>query len=208
MKRFFSVNLDIFLRTVCLIAVFSFFPIAGSKYGDNVLAINTLLMQFFTLFSYIMDGFAYAGEALTGRFIGAGDPDSLRRSIRDNFRLGIILTAVFTLVYAFAGDGLLYLLTDKQDIIRLSAEYYLWVLPIPLAGFSAFLWDGIFIGATASRAMLYAITAATILFFITYFTLNDLMANNALWLSLIIFLSARGIGQTILAKKAVFDRVG
>ena len=139
MKRFFSVNLDIFLRTVCLIAVFSFFPIAGSKYGDNVLAINTLLMQFFTLFSYIMDGFAYAGEALTGRFIGAGDPDSLRRSIRDNFRLGIILTAVFTLVYAFAGDGLLYLLTDKQDIIRLSAEYYLWVLPIPLAGFSAFL---------------------------------------------------------------------
>ena len=207
MKRFFSVNLDIFLRTVCLIAVFSFFPIAGSKYGDNVLAINTLLMQFFTLFSYIMDGFAYAGEALTGRFIGAGDPDSLRRSIRDNFRLGIMLTAVFTLVYAFAGDGLLYLLTDKQDIIRLSAEYYLWVLPIPLAGFSAFLWDGIFIGATASRAMLYAITAATILFFITYFSLNDLMANNALWLSLIIFLSARGIGQTILAKKAVFDKV-
>ena len=86
-------------------------------------------------------------------------------------------------------------------------QYYLWVLPIPLAGFSAFLWDGIFIGATASRAMLYAITAATILFFITYFSLNDLMANNALWLSLIIFLSARGIGQTILAKKAVFDRV-
>ncbi len=203
MKRFFRVNFDIFLRTICLIAVFSFFPIAGSRFGDDTLAINTLLMQFFTLFSYIMDGFAYAGEALTGRFIGAADRVSLRRSIRVNFMLGIGLTLIFTLIYSFGGEYLLRILTDKQRIIDLSAQYYLWVLLVPIAGFSAFLWDGIFIGATASRAMLYAIAVATALFFVIYISFVSILGNNALWLALIVFLAARGLGQTLLAKRSV-----
>lgn len=203
MKRFFRVNFDIFLRTICLIAVFSFFPITGSRFGDDTLAINTLLMQFFTLFSYIMDGFAYAGEALTGRFIGAADRVSLRRSIRVNFMLGIGLTLIFTLIYSFGGEYLLRILTDKQRIIDLSAQYYLWVLLVPIAGFSAFLWDGIFIGATASRAMLYAIAVATALFFVIYISFVSILGNNALWLALIVFLAARGLGQTLLAKRSV-----
>lgn len=203
MKRFFRVNFDIFLRTICLIAVFSFFPIAGSRFGDDTLAINTLLMQFFTLFSYIMDGFAYAGEALTGRFIGAADRVSLRRSIRVNFMLGIGLTLIFTLIYSFGGEYLLRILTDKQRIIDLSAQYYLWVLLVPIAGFSAFLWDGIFIGATASRAMLYAIAVATALFFVIYISFVSILGNNALWLALIVFLATRGLGQTLLAKRSV-----
>ncbi len=203
MKRFFRVNFDIFLRTICLIAVFSFFPIAGSRFGDDTLAVNTLLMQFFTLFSYIMDGFAYAGEALTGRFIGAADRVSLRRSIRVNFMLGIGLTLIFTLIYSFGGEYLLRILTDKQRIIDLSAQYYLWVLLVPIAGFSAFLWDGIFIGATASRAMLYAIAVATALFFVIYISFVSILGNNALWLALIVFLAARGLGQTLLAKRSV-----
>lgn len=203
MKRFFRVNFDIFLRTICLIAVFSFFPIAGSRFGDDTLAVNTLLMQFFTLFSYIMDGFAYAGEALTGRFIGAADRVSLRRSIRVNFMLGIGLTLIFTLIYSFGGEYLLRILTDKQRIIDLSAQYYLWVLLVPIAGFSAFLWDGIFIGATASRAMLYAIAVATALFFVIYISFVSILGNNALWLALIVFLATRGLGQTLLAKRSV-----
>lgn len=203
MRQFFRVNFDIFLRTICLIAVFSFFPIAGSYFGDDTLAVNTLLMQFFTLISYIMDGFAYAGEALTGRFIGAADRVSLRRSIRVNFMLGIGLTLIFTLIYAFGGEYLLFLLTDKQRIIDLSAQYYLWVLLVPIAGFSAFLWDGIFIGATASRAMLYAIAVATALFFVIYISFVSILGNNALWLALIVFLAARGLGQTLLAKRSI-----
>ena len=71
MRRFFAVNRDIFLRTLCLIGVTTFFTSTGARQGDVILAVNTLLMQLFTLFSYIMDGFAYAGEALTGRYVGA-----------------------------------------------------------------------------------------------------------------------------------------
>ena len=206
MKRFFSVNADIFLRTICLVAVFSFFPIAGSIFGDDILALNTLLMQFFTIFSYIMDGFAYAGEALSGRFIGERSPIKLRKSIRGIFLWGVILTAVFTLVYATFGHSLLGVFTDKADIILLAKKYYFWVLLIPISGFSAFLFDGIFIGATSSRHMLYAIAVATLVFFATYYSLSTYLGNNSLWLSLLLFLLLRGLLQWAMLKRGVYAK--
>lgn len=85
MKRFFVVNRDIFFRTFCLIAVTTFFTSTGARQGDVILAVNTLLMQLFTLFSYIMDGFAYAAEALAGRYIGACNLRQLRHAVRNLF---------------------------------------------------------------------------------------------------------------------------
>jgi MATE family multidrug resistance protein len=207
MTTFFKVNSDIFFRSICLTTVLAFFPIAGSKISEDTLAINTLLMQFFTIFSYIMDGFAYAGEALTGRFIGAKDNHSLKRCIKLLFVWGIILSLLFVVIYATLGQNLLSFLTDKQEIVVLAKEFYWWVLPVPLVGFAAFLWDGIFVGATASRAMLTTILIATILFFAIYLSLNNIMGNNALWLALIMFLLLRGLAQTFFAKKAIFGRI-
>ena len=103
MKRFFQANRDIFFRTLCLIAVTVFFTSTGAAYGDVVLAVNALLMQLFTLFSYFMDGFAYAGEALTGKYIGAKDDQSLRLTIRHLFKWGIALSLLFTLLYGAGG---------------------------------------------------------------------------------------------------------
>ena len=153
-RRFFSVNSDIFFRTLCLVAVTTFFTSTGARQGDVILAVNTLLMQLFTLFSYIMDGFAYAGEALAGRFIGAKNDVGLRRCIRLLFLWGIGLSLSFTILYAFLGRDFLGLLTNDTSVIEASGDYFYWVLAIPLCGFSAFLWDGIFIGATATRQML------------------------------------------------------
>ena len=138
MKRFFQVNRDIFFRTLCLIAVTVFFTSTGAAYGDVVLAVNALLMQLFTLFSYFMDGFAYAGEALTGKYIGAKDNQSLRLTIRHLFKWGIALSLLFTLLYGAGGKSFLGLLTNDTSVILASEEYIYWVLAIPLAGFSAF----------------------------------------------------------------------
>ena len=107
MKRLFQVNRDIFLRTLCLVVVTVFFTSTGAAFGDVVLAVNTLLMQLFTLFSYIMDGFAYAGEALTGKNIGAGNRQELRRTIRHLFGWGIALSLAFTLLYGIGGKEFL-----------------------------------------------------------------------------------------------------
>lgn len=195
MKRFFQVNRDIFFRTLCLIAITVFFTSTGAAYGDVVLAVNALLMQLFTLFSYFMDGFAYAGEALTGKYIGAKDNQSLRLTIRYLFKWGIALSLLFTLLYGAGGKSFLGLLTNDTSVISASEEYIYWVLAIPLAGFSAFLLDGICIGATATHLMLRSMLVASASFFLLYYGLHDTLGNHALWMAFIVYLSLRGVVQ-------------
>lgn len=198
MRRFFAVNSDIFFRTLCLVAVTTFFTSTGARQGDVILAVNTLLMQLFTLFSYIMDGFAYAGEALAGRFIGARNDTSLRKCIRLLFLWGIGLSSIFTILYAVGGEGFLRLLTNDASVIEAAGNYFYWVLAIPLCGFSAFLWDGIFIGATATRQMLYSMLVASCTFFIIYYSFYHTMGNHALWMAFLWYLSLRGVMQWVL----------
>lgn len=198
MQRFFRVNRDIFLRTLCLVAVTVFFTSTGAAFGDVVLAVNTLLMQLFTLFSYIMDGFAYAGEALTGKYLGAGNPKELKRTIRHLFGWGIGMSAAFTLLYGIGGQGFLGLLTNDATVISASGDYFLWVLAIPVAGFSAFLLDGICIGTTSTNIMLKAMVVAAGSFFLIYYGLHESLQNHALWMGFITYLALRGVVQAVL----------
>ena len=200
-RRFFQVNRDIFFRTLCLVAVTMYFTSAGAAQGEVILAVNTLLMHFFTFFSYIMDGFAYAGEALVGKHLGANDRPALRQMVHQLFVWGIVLSLVFTLVYGIGGKVFLGLITNEQSVITASSAYFYWVLAIPLAGFAAFLYDGIFIGATATRWMLYAMSIATIAFFLIYYGFREAMGNHALWLAFITYLALRGIVQGFLGRK-------
>ena len=200
-RRFFQVNRDIFFRTLCLVAVTMYFTSAGAAQGEVILAVNTLLMHFFTFFSYIMDGFAYAGEALVGKHLGANDRPALRQMVHQLFVWGIVLSLVFTLVYGIGGKVFLGLITNEQSVITASSAYFYWVLAIPLAGFAAFLYDGIFIGATATRWMLYAMSIATTAFFLIYYGFREAMGNHALWLAFITYLALRGIVQGFLGRK-------
>ena len=200
MKRFFGVNRDIFLRTLCLVAVTLFFTSAGAEQGEIILAVNTLLMQLFTLFSYVMDGFAYAGEALSGKYIGARDAIAFRNTVRRLFVWGAGMVILFTAAYALGGNGFLSLLTDEPEVIAASSEYFFWALAIPLTGVTAFVWDGVFIGATATRGMLVAMAVAALCFFGCYFGLRDAWGNHALWLAFLLYLAMRGAVQTGLAR--------
>lgn len=199
--RFFNVNRDIFFRTLCIVSVTVFFTSTGAAYGDIVLAVNTLLMQLFTLFSYIMDGFAYAGEALSGKHIGSGNHTEFHRTVQCLFGWGTALAAGFTLLYVIGGEGFLGLLTNETEVVKASEEYFLWAIAIPVAGFSAFLIDGICIGATATRIMLYAVFIATVCFFIIYYSLCTVLGNHALWLAFVVYLAMRGIAQALLGRK-------
>ena len=202
-RRFFQVNRDIFFRTLCLVAVTMYFTSAGAAQGDVVLAVNTLLMHFFTFFSYIMDGFAYSGEALAGKYIGANDRPALQQMIRHLFVWGIALALASTLIYGIGGKEFLSLITNEQNVIAASSTYFYWVLAIPLAGFAAFLYDGIFIGATATGLMLRAMFVASVAFFGIYFGCRGLIGNHALWLAFITYLALRGIMQGFLGRKII-----
>ena len=215
MLRFFKVNGDIFLRTVCLAAVFTFITAASGRISDQVLAVDALLLQFFTLFSYIMDGFAYAGESLVGRYIGARDPKSLRLSIRLILLWGVILTVVFTALYALFGDWFLRIFSDATEIIASAQPYMFWTLIVPICGFAAFLFDGIFVGATASRAMRNTMFLATASFFAVYFglkamfveSLSEQLWNNILWTAFMVYLTMRGVLQALLLKRSVYSQI-
>ncbi len=199
MRSFFILNRDIFFRTLCLVAVTTYFTSRGAEQGDVILAVNTLLMQLFTLYSYIMDGFAYAGEALTGRYVGAHNRTDLERMIRALFAWGIGLALTFTLLYGIGGSSFLGLLTNEREVLNASSDYFYWVLAIPLA--AACLWDGIYIGATASRQMLYSMLVASASFFLLQGLLQQQMGNHALWMAFIVYLFLRGLVQTGLARK-------
>lgn len=201
MRRFFAVNRDIFLRTLCLIGVTTFFTSTGARQGDVILAVNTLLMQLFTLFSYIMDGFAYAGEALSGRYVGACNLVQLKRAVKALFGWGIGLSLVFTLLYGIGGENFLGLLTNDTIVIETAGHYFYWVLAIPLAGFAAFLWDGILIGATATRFMLWAMLVASGSFFVIYYCFSGATNNHMLWLAFLVYLALRGVMQTLWSRK-------
>lgn len=199
--RFFQVNRDIFLRTLCLVAVTLFFTSAGAAQGEIVLAVNTLLMQLFTLYSYIMDGFANAGEALSGRYLGARNKASFTDSIHRLFLWGSGMALLFTTLYAIGGESFLHLLTDDRNVTATANTYFYWALAIPICGMAAFIWDGIYIGATATRGMLISMAVAVIIFFLLYYGLVASLGNHALWLAFICYLGVRGAVQTLLASK-------
>ena len=201
LSRFFTVNRDIFLRTLFMVAVNFYFLSAGASQGAVVLAVNTLLMQLFTLFSYVMDGFAYAGEALCGRLYGAGNSEGFARMVRRLFMWGLGLSVVYTLVYALGGRPFLMLLTDNASVIDASASYVPWAVFIPLCGMAAFIWDGVFIGITATRGMLVSSAIASVVFFVVYLVLRPMLHNHALWIAFLTYLAMRGVVQTYLYNK-------
>ena len=193
-SRFFNVNRDIFLRTLCLVAVNLFFTSAGARSGAVILSVNTLLMQLYLFFSYFMDGFAYAGEALCGRTYGAKNRVAFRETLRRLWMWTIIVTATYTLLYIGCGSWIVSLLTDEPEVLAASRDYLWWVWLIPAAGAAAFIWDGVFIGMTATRGMLVSSFLSTVIFFVVY---HLSQTNHGLWLAMIIYLVMRGVFQTI-----------
>ncbi len=200
--HFFAVNRDIFLRTLFLVSVNLFFTSAGSRQGALTLSANTLLLTLFTITSFAMDGLAYAAEALGGRCCGAHDRAGFSLLVRRLFLWGGLSAVLFTLVYILGGGTLLRLLTSDAPVVAEALRYLPWAAVIPLAGVSAFLLDGLFIGLTATRAMLWSSVLSALLFYAVYLVFTPLMANHALWLALIVYLAMRGLVQAVMLRRS------
>ena len=202
LKRFFLVNRDIFIRSFLLILTLSFFTAESARISNEVLAANTILLQFFFIYSYLIDGFAYAAEALVGKHIGSQNSVKLKQTIKDLFKWGLGISLVFTLLYFLSGKHILYLITNDAMVISDASPYLIWVVSIPLLTFAAFIWDGIFIGATESPSLRNAMIISTVLlFFPFYYLLGIDYGNHGLWLSLMLFMVSRGLFLTLFSSK-------
>ena len=147
-RDFFSLNRDLFLRSLGMIAVYIGFTVLSAKHGDLMLAVSTILMKFLMIFSYFTDGFAYAGEALTGRFIGEGSSEGVHATVRQTFAWGWGMAVLFMLAYGLGGTPLFHLMTSAPEVVEAGKQFLPWLLLMPLVGTPAFVWDGIYTGAT------------------------------------------------------------
>ena len=211
-SKFFSINRDIFLRTLCLVAVNLYFTSAGARQGAVILSVNTVMMQLYLFFSYFMDGFAYAGEALGGKAYGAKNTTAFHETLRRLWMWTLIVTTAYTLLYIIGGQWIVGLLTDEPQVIETSRDYLYWAWLIPAAGCVAFIWDGVFIGLTATRGMLVSSFLSALAFFaICHISLlfphSSLPENHFLWLAMVIYLAMRGILQTIWYRLRIFNRI-
>lgn len=201
LREFARMNSDLFLRTLCMISVQLFFTSFGARQGNDILAANAVLLQLFILFSYFLDGFAYAGEALGGYFVGANERDSYTLLKTMLFRWGWGIVAMATFCFAIGGSWVIGLLTDKSEVASLANYYLPYVCLVPVCGFAAFLYDGLFLGATATRYMLVTLIWAVAGFFGIILCLSAVAGNHALWVAFLAFLLIRSLCQMAYYRK-------
>jgi len=204
-SRFWTLNRDIFLRTVMLSITFASLYSFSATFGTLYLAITVIVLQFTNWMSYAVDGFAYASEALVGKYHGAKNEISARETINGSMICGFVLAAVFSFIYAIWTKEIAGFFTDDPDVISLLLEYKWWIVAFPVVGFASYIWDGVFVGMTASIAMRNTMAISFVLYLVSYFILQNYLGYHALMASLAIYLGIRGLAQSYLYYKKGFE---
>jgi MATE family multidrug resistance protein len=207
LKQFLSISGDIFIRTCCLVFSHAFFTAKSAALGDTLLAINTILLQFIYILSFAIDGLAFAAESLIGKYKGADDLQNLKQTARLIFLWAFLFAGVIMLIFVFFGEQLLYVFTDQMSLVERAKVYLIWVIVAPVINVAAYIWDGIFLGATASRALRNSVIVSTLLYLSAVYLLMP-FGNHGLWGALTVLLVARGVSLTVLAPKYLFKSGG
>ena len=219
MKQFFSVNRDLFIRSLCLMGVYLAFSAISARFGDLYLAMCSIMMKLMMIFSYFTDGFAFAGEAITGRFFGRRDKPAVSKTVEWTFIWSMGIGIFFIGIYAFTGIPMFRVMTSDNTVIEAAREFIPWLAVMPLVGCPAFTWDGIYTGATATKEMRDANIGCLIAFFLIWFAGMAIfkMTGGApvpsrtkvhlLFAAYYAHLIFRSLYQTFKYKGAVIDRV-
>lgn len=207
MKRFLNVNRDMFLRNIGMILVFSFFTNYSAGVSEEYLAVNEILLQLFYFMSYSVDGFAYAAESLVGRYIGEKSAEKVKVVVRKTLYYGLGFGALFTVLYLFFGDTCMRVFTDNQELIATARPYYKWLALVALCGALAFIWDGVYGGATASVELRNSMFLSVVSFFTVFYALHSFYPNHAVWIAMIVFMLARSVFQILFYQKRIVGRL-
>ena len=169
MRRFIAVNGDLFIRSLCLMVVYLAFTAISAKFGDVLLAMCSVMMKLMMIFSFFTDGFAFAGEALTGRFIGMERPELLREGVRHTFAWSLGIGMMFVAIYLLFGMGMFRMMTSDSSVVGSAQGFLPWLVLMPLVGSTAFTWDGIYTGATRTKPLRNSTIGCMIAFFLVWF---------------------------------------
>ena len=212
LKRMMSLNGNLFIRSLCFMVVYVGYTSLASRYGDAELAVSSILMKFFMFFSFFVDGFAYAGEALVGKEFGktqesGQSSEELGKIVRLLFNWSIGVGLFFTALYAVFGDTFIATMTSNSEVITAAKPYMGWLIAMPIVSALAFMWDGVFVGATAGVQIRNAMIWAALAFVIGYISTFSWLGVQALYIAYFAHLFARVTYLTIEWKKNYGENV-
>jgi MATE family multidrug resistance protein len=200
---FFSINANLFIRTMALIFTIAFVTAQGARMGGLILAANAILMQLQNLTAFGLDGVAHAAEALVGKAVGQQRRDVLERAVTLCLKWSLIFAAAFSAAYLLLGPQLIYVLTDLPDVRETTLRYLPWMVVSPLVSVWSFLYDGVYVGATRAREMRNIMVFSAFAVFIPAWFVLQPLGNDGLWLAFLLFLASRGIGMHIGYRRSV-----
>ena len=200
---FFSINANLFIRTMALIFTIAFVTAQGARMGGLILAANAILMQLQNLTAFGLDGVAHAAEALVGKAVGQQRRDVLERAVTLCLKWSLIFAAAFSAAYLLLGPQLIYVLTDLPDVRETTLRYLPWMIVSPLVSVWSFLYDGVYVGATRAREMRNIMVFSAFAVFIPAWFVLQPLGNDGLWLAFLLFLASRGIGMHIGYRRSV-----
>ncbi len=199
---FFSINANLFVRTMALLGTFAFITAQGARLGPAILAANAVLMNFQHLTSFGLDGLAHAAEALVGKAVGQKNEASLQHAVRLTLRWSLIFAAGFALVYVVAGGTIVRVLTDLPEVRATAMTYLPWLIASPLISVWCFLYDGVYVGMTRARDMRNIMLFSVLGVFLPAWFLTQDFGNHGLWFALMAFMASRGIGMHLGFRRA------
>ncbi len=202
-QRLFNVNASLFLRTMALMFVFTFITAQGARMGNIILATNAILMNFQLFQSYALDGVAYAAEALVGKAVGSRDRSGLRLAVRRTLQWSLVFAVLFCVAYAVAGQMIIAALTSIDNLRSTAREFLPWLVVSPLISVWSFLYDGVYVGATRTREMMFIMVGSTVLVFLPTWYGTNWLGNHGLWLAFTAFMLVRGIGMHVWFRRMI-----
>ena len=202
LRHMLSLNTNLFIRSLCFMVVYVGYTSLASLYGDTELAVSSIMMKLFMFFSFFVDGFAYAGEALVGKAFGESKVESrkskdINPTVRALFNWALGVGLLFTVLYAFWGDEAFALMTSDTTVLMAAEKYKVWLIGMPLISTLAFMWDGVYIGATAGVQIRNSMILAAVGFVVGYAATFSFVGAQALYIGYFAHLIARAFYLTI-----------
>ena len=195
-------NRDIFIRTLCLIFTYAYFTTISARAGDLVLATNTILLQFWHISSYGIDGFAYAAESLSGIYWGQKNTEAFKQIVKKTMQWGLGLGFSLSALFYLGFEPLFMLFTDISAVVEQAQYVMLYTVIAPIINSICFIWDGVYVGTSKTKPLRNTMVIATFLIYVPlYLLIAPYMGMHAIWIAMIIFMIARGILLSIMAQR-------
>jgi MATE family multidrug resistance protein len=192
-KNIFNINLNIFIRTILLTFSFLWFTYLGTQIGENYVAANAILINLVFLSAFILDAYAFSTEGIVGYSLGKKDLNLFKNIVKNSFILSSLSGLIISIIYFFVYEHVINLMSDLEEIRKLSSSYVIWLIILPLISSFCYQFDGIFIGASQTKELRNAMVFSVMSYLIISIVLTKLLFNNGIWISLCIFMILRAL---------------